>query len=263
MDKNRDRVDVAFVQHAEDDVDGDERGENQDAAHSAARPERSGGALERGLNAERHADVFLRLVDGFGGFAEGSVRSEIEGNGDDRELSLVIDRERRGTRFKVSDRAERNGGAVHAQRPQRDSRSRRWRRRCCSRWGLAMPPLPLLPDAVMTEVEDGGQVRIRERGADVNVVQLRRILLELRHGFENDVVLIELGVKRRDLTLAEPVVERLVDDLGVMPRRDAVTRSMTSAAARPSFCWSVATSRSSGICCSLATSLAVHWLSSF
>ena len=60
-----------------------------------------------------------------------------------------------------------------------------------------------------------------ERRLDVNIVQRCRIELESRVGFENDVVLVELGVKRIDLPLAESIVKRVVDGL----RRDAEARS--------------------------------------
>jgi hypothetical protein len=45
---------------------------------------------------------------------------------------------------------------------------------------------------------------------------------------EDDVVLVELGEVVADLALAERVVERVVDVAAVMPRRDAVSRSMVT-----------------------------------
>ena len=60
VEMNRDRMNVAFVQHAENDVDGDERGQNQNRFIRQRIQKRRGGALERGLNAGRHADVLLR-----------------------------------------------------------------------------------------------------------------------------------------------------------------------------------------------------------
>ena len=60
-----------------------------------------------------------------------------------------------------------------------------------------------------------GRSQIGRRRADrhVHVAQRRRILLILRRDFENHVELIGLRVDRRDLPLAESVVERVVDIL--------------------------------------------------
>ena len=52
-------------------------------------------------------------------------------------------------------------------------------------------------------------------------MQRSRIELELLLGLQDDVVLIELGVQRVDLALAEGVVKRVVDGL----RRDSEARS--------------------------------------
>src|SRR5580698_6679258 len=88
--KNRDGMDVTLVENAEHDVNGDERGQNQDWLVAQRSLERSSGALKRGLHAERHSDFLLSFINCFGGFAQRSVGSEIERDGDDGELSLVI-----------------------------------------------------------------------------------------------------------------------------------------------------------------------------
>ena len=64
----------------------------------------------------------------------------------------------------------------------------------------------------------------------VDVFQRVGILLELRIDFQDHVVLVQLREDGGDLALAEGVVERVVDVRGVMPRREAVSRSMTSVA---------------------------------
>src|SRR5882757_7129817 len=46
---------------------------------------------------------------------------------------------------------------------------------------------------------------------DVDIFEGVRRLLELRVGFQNYVVLIQLGVDRGDLTLAEGVIQSVVD----------------------------------------------------
>jgi hypothetical protein len=53
------------------------------------------------------------------------------------------------------------------------------------------------------------------RAGNVELRQRRRVALELRLDFEDHLVLSARGVDRRDLALAERVVERLVDQCGV------------------------------------------------
>ncbi len=93
--ENRDGVNEALVQHAEHDVDGDQRGEDQQRFVGERILERGGGALEAGLHAGRHVHLFLHLVNGGDGLAQRSVRRQVERDGDRRELSLVVDGERR------------------------------------------------------------------------------------------------------------------------------------------------------------------------
>ena len=49
------------------------------------------------------------------------------------------------------------------------------------------------------------------RGADIDVLQRLRALPELRRHLHHDMILVEIVVDRRDLALAEGVVERVVD----------------------------------------------------
>ena len=64
-------------------------------------------------------------------------------------------------------------------------------------------------------------------------LQRRRVLLELGLHLEHDAVLVELREDRRDLPLAEGVVERVVDRCGVTPSRDAVSRSIVDVRLQP------------------------------
>ena len=50
-------------------------------------------------------------------------------------------------------------------------------------------------------------------GLDVNFIQRGRVQLILRIDFEDDVVLVVLFVQRRDLALAERVVQRVINHL--------------------------------------------------
>ena len=96
--KNRNRMDVTFIQNTENDVNGQERRENQQRL-IRERPEKCRSrALERGLQAWRHIQFLLHTVDGVDGVAQGRARREVEGNGDDRKLALMVQRERRAGR---------------------------------------------------------------------------------------------------------------------------------------------------------------------
>src|SRR5580698_8227168 len=88
--KNRDGMDVTLVENAEPDVNGDERGQNQDWLVGQRQLERRGRALKGRLDAKRHSDIRLGFINRFRSFAERGVGCEIERDSDDRELSLVI-----------------------------------------------------------------------------------------------------------------------------------------------------------------------------
>ena len=82
----------------------------------------------------------------------------------------------------------------------------------------------------------------------VHVLQSRGILLEARFHFQDHVELVGLCIDRRDLPLAESVVQRIVDVL----RSDSepagrVAIDIDAAIPAPAFSRSLATSRSSGI----------------
>ncbi len=91
-----DGVDVALVEDAEHDVDGDEGGEDQEELVGAGGLEGLGGALEGAVDGGGEADVAFGLLDLDHGIAEGVAGEEIEGDGDGGKLSLVVDSEGRG-----------------------------------------------------------------------------------------------------------------------------------------------------------------------
>ena len=70
-----------------------------------------------------------------------------------------------------------------------------------------------------------GRGRLRRH---VDVGERVRALRVARRPFHDHVVLVELAVDRRDLALAERVVERRVDRAEVRPRRDALSRSTST-----------------------------------
>ena len=67
---NRDRVDVALVQNAKHDVDGNDGGEDQDGFVRERVQERGSRALIGGLNTLRKAEIFFGLIDGLDRVAE-------------------------------------------------------------------------------------------------------------------------------------------------------------------------------------------------
>ena len=92
--EDRDGMNEAFIEDAEHDVDRDQRRQDQKRLIGQRINERSGGALERGLEAGREMDISRGLVDIGDGLPERGIRGEIEGDGNGRELSLMIDAER-------------------------------------------------------------------------------------------------------------------------------------------------------------------------
>ena len=110
--KNGDGMDVAFVQHAQHDVDRHQRGQNQHRLVGQRCLKRLRRALKRGLNAGRHADFVLDLVHRLDGLAERCVGSQIERKRHHRKLALVIDRDGRGVCLDGAERRERNLAAV-------------------------------------------------------------------------------------------------------------------------------------------------------
>ena len=69
--------------------------------------------------------------------------------------------------------------------------------------------------------ERGQRHHTAAAGRQIDVLQPFRVLPERRRGLHDHVVLVQLRVHRRDLTLAERVVERAIDraDRQAQPRR--------------------------------------------
>ena len=105
-------MDVTLVQNAENNVNGDHRGENQDWLVRERAEEGGRRALKRGLDAWRHVQFLLGALDGVDGVAQGGVRSQIEGKRDHGKLALVIQGQRRSARIEMRECAEGNLCAV-------------------------------------------------------------------------------------------------------------------------------------------------------
>ena len=103
-----DRVDQALVEHAEDEVDDEERRGDEDRRARQRRAERLGVALEAGLQRQRLAQLFFDLLDGADRLADRGARREIERDRHRRELALMVDDERRHLHDAVDQRGQRH-----------------------------------------------------------------------------------------------------------------------------------------------------------
>src|SRR6202050_1803441 len=126
-------MNLALVKNTQHDIDGYERRQNQYRLVAQRRLERCRSALKRGLNTERHSDFLLGLFNRLGRFAQGSVGRQIEGQRHHRELSLMVDRQRRGLGFKGGESAKRNGGSIRGSPSRGIRRAGAWQRRRRSR----------------------------------------------------------------------------------------------------------------------------------
>ena len=110
--KNRDRMDVAFVQNAQHDVDRHQRGQNQHRLVGQRSLKGFRGSLKRRLNAGRQANFVLGLVHCLHRLSERRVGSEIERKRHHRKLALVADRDGRAASLGGAERRQRNLAAV-------------------------------------------------------------------------------------------------------------------------------------------------------
>src|SRR5258705_511300 len=106
------RVDEAFIEHSEDNVDNDERSGDQQGFVRKRSLERLRIARESTDDGAGHVNLPYGLVDRIDGFAEGNTRSKGERYGDGRELSLMRDGERPNFgRIDAHERGKRHRGA--------------------------------------------------------------------------------------------------------------------------------------------------------
>ena len=92
--ENRQRVDEAFIEHAEDQIDADQRRQDQQRHGRQQVLERLGVALEGRGYRRGQAQLIDRRLDRHGRLAKRDAGSEIETDRDGRELALVADRQR-------------------------------------------------------------------------------------------------------------------------------------------------------------------------
>ena len=72
----------AFVQHAENDVDGDQRGKNQQALVGERVLEAGSGALESGLHGGRQVKILDDFIDRVDGSAQRGIGGQVKRNRD-------------------------------------------------------------------------------------------------------------------------------------------------------------------------------------
>ena len=92
--ENRERMDEAFVQNAEHDVDGDESSEDEVRLVAERILKGLRGSLECSMDCARHTEFSLSLLKSGDGIAQSYVGSQIESEGNGGVLALVVHLER-------------------------------------------------------------------------------------------------------------------------------------------------------------------------
>src|SRR5271155_4755195 len=109
---DRDRVDRALVEHAEDDVDRDQGRQDQDWRATERALKRLRTALKTGGNRARQVELLRGLLDRGDRLADRNFHGKVEAQRYRRELALVVDRNRRGCRGDRGEFAQRYFGAA-------------------------------------------------------------------------------------------------------------------------------------------------------
>src|SRR6267378_2599368 len=100
-------MNVAFVENAENDVDGNQGSEDQDGLIGQRLEEGRRGALERGLDEWWHVQFYLRAVDGVDRVAEVGSWGEIERESNHRRIWMMSASKRSGLAIERRKYAER------------------------------------------------------------------------------------------------------------------------------------------------------------
>ena len=101
-------MDVALVEHAENDVHRHDRRQDEEQRAAERVAEGGGRALELALDRRRHAELALERADGVDRVAERGAARQVERDGRRRELADVVDRERRRAGADARERIERH-----------------------------------------------------------------------------------------------------------------------------------------------------------
>src|ERR1700678_563370 len=103
-------MDKALVKYAEDDVDSEQRGENEQGFIAADSGVGGSGSLKADDHAGRHMEARLCAIDGIDRLAQRSAFCNIEGYGYHGKLALVRDGERGGFHLEMREGGEGHGG---------------------------------------------------------------------------------------------------------------------------------------------------------
>ena len=106
--EDRDRVDVALVEHAQDDIHRHDRSEDRGTACCAATRGTPGRRPGTGSDRDRHPDLALGLLDRRHGLAEREPGPRLNDSVDGRELAIVVDGQRRLPLLDACDAVERH-----------------------------------------------------------------------------------------------------------------------------------------------------------
>ena len=167
-------MNVAFIQHAQHDINRHQRGRNQERLTSERLLIRLCRSGEPGVDGRRKPDLSGRFIDSIHRITQSHPRLQVEGHGHRRKEALVSDGQRCGCRRKRAEGAQRD---------------------LLSPWRT-----------------------------HIDFAQRQRILPVFRRGLHHHVVLIQCSLHRRYGSLANLVIERVVDEL----RRDAEARGRSA-----------------------------------
>ncbi len=223
--EDRDRVDIAFVEDSEHDVDGKQRGTDQKGLVGERCLKGLGRPLESAVDRGRHAKSGHLIVDRRRRFAEREARSEIERYRRGGEQILVIDRMRRGAGAEMAERGKRHHGFERGADRGAGRRGAvagigerivcgvadrvaRNRRRGC---GTALNGRRLAHHRAGERLRSLRAADRAAAGADIDLMQDLWRLPELGRHLHYDMVLITGLVDYRYLALPKGIIQRVVD----------------------------------------------------
>ena len=158
-------MDEALVEHTQDDVQREQRGEDEERLGLQHRPERARGTLEAATHRAGHSEAREGILDRAGGLRQRHAFRQVEGDRRGDELRVVIDGERRLGRGVAREQRKRHlraAGDADVQLVEGCSRLQEFGR-------------GLHHDVVLVEGRvDGRDLPLRERVVQRGVDQLRR-----------------------------------------------------------------------------------------
>ena len=105
-------MNVTLVENAQHNINRRQRGKDQERLTGQRCLKRLDCSGEIPMDSSRHSDLLFHFLNGCDRIAESNAAREVERKGHRRKLSLVIDRNGRGSRLVVRDRVQRNDRAV-------------------------------------------------------------------------------------------------------------------------------------------------------